>query len=100
MPNLGGLGGPGYGRGFGIPGGPSRGSEQERDITLLRGFGLPPSGVPVTILKPGLAKATTPSKEKEKRKIRKRKVTPSTTLTSPLGLTGLPPIVRPTLLGG
>lgn len=39
-------------------------------------------------------------KEKEKKKIKRKKVTPPTVLTSPLGLTGTAPTRRPTLLGG
>jgi hypothetical protein len=82
-------------------GGYGRENEKERDFTLLRGFGLPAAGIPVSLLKAAEAAVKkTPSKSEEKKKIRKRKVTSSTTLTSPLGLTGAPPVVRPTLLGG
>jgi hypothetical protein len=38
-------------------------------------------------------------KEKEKKKIKRKKVTGPTVLTSPLGLTGAAPTKKPTLLG-
>lgn len=76
-------------------------SERERDLSLLRGFGLPTTGVPVSILKAAeTAVKTTPRKLEERKKIKKRKTPSPTTLTSPLGLAGTPPVVKPTLLGG